>query len=135
MKKFEASLIDVLKSDAKFAGKQWACRELSIIGTDQSVPVLASMLPNEEYSDMARYALERKPGRGREQGSARSPVQDPGQGQDRHHQQPGERACRAAVAEVAKSAAGSDQQLAGAAISALGKIGGPDAVTALDVRR
>jgi hypothetical protein len=38
----------VLKSDAKYAGKQYACRELSIIGTEQSVPVLA-MLTNQEY--------------------------------------------------------------------------------------
>jgi type 1 glutamine amidotransferase len=44
LKKYEAALIDVLKSDAKYAGKQYATRELSIIGTDQSVPVLAGML-------------------------------------------------------------------------------------------
>ena len=67
--KIEASLLDVLNSsDATPAGKQFACRQLgiigtknSVIGTKNSVPVLAKMLTAEETSDMARYALERIP--------------------------------------------------------------------------
>jgi len=58
----EKALLGVLESDAKRAGKQFVCRKLSIIGTEQSVPVLAEMLTDEETSDMARYALERIPG-------------------------------------------------------------------------
>ena len=60
--KIEKALLGVLDSDAKRAGKQFVCRELSIIGTEQSVPMLAKMLAGEETSDMARYALERIPG-------------------------------------------------------------------------
>ncbi|MFC1635695.1 ThuA domain-containing protein [Planctomycetota bacterium] len=60
--KIEKALLGVLESDAKRAGKQFVCRELSIIGTEQSVSVLAGMLADEETSDMARYALERIPG-------------------------------------------------------------------------
>ena len=60
--KVEKALLGVLDSDAKRAGKQFVCRELSIIGTEQSVPTLAKMLVGEETSDMARYALERIPG-------------------------------------------------------------------------
>jgi len=60
--KVEKALLGVLDSDAKRAGKQFVCRELSIIGTEQSVPTLAKMLVDEETSDMARYALERIPG-------------------------------------------------------------------------
>ena len=60
--KIEKALLGVLESDAKRAGKQYVCRELSIIGTEQSVPVLAEMLADEETSDMARYSLERIPG-------------------------------------------------------------------------
>ena len=60
--KIEKALLGVLESGAKRAGKQFVCRELSIIGTEQSVPVLAGMLAGEETSDMARYALERIPG-------------------------------------------------------------------------
>jgi type 1 glutamine amidotransferase len=60
--KVEKALLGVLDSDAKRAGKQFVCRELSIIGTEQSVPTLAKMLADEGTSDMARYALERIPG-------------------------------------------------------------------------
>jgi len=60
--KVEKALLGVLDSDATRAGKQFVCRELSIIGTEQSVPTLAKMLVDEETSDMARYALERIPG-------------------------------------------------------------------------
>jgi hypothetical protein len=60
--KIEKALLGVLESDATRAGKQFVCRELSIIGTEQSVPTLAKMLTGEETSDMARYALERIPG-------------------------------------------------------------------------
>jgi type 1 glutamine amidotransferase len=60
--KVEKALLGVLDSDAKRAGKQFVCRELSIIGTEQSVNTLAKMLTDQETSDMARYALERIPG-------------------------------------------------------------------------
>jgi hypothetical protein len=59
--KIEKALLGTLP-DAKQAGRQFLCRELSIIGTEQSVPVLAKMLAGEKTSDMARYALERIPG-------------------------------------------------------------------------
>jgi type 1 glutamine amidotransferase len=60
--KIEKALLGVLESDAKQAGKQYVCRELSIIGTEQSVEVLGGMLADQKTSDMARYALERIPG-------------------------------------------------------------------------
>jgi type 1 glutamine amidotransferase len=61
LKNTEKTLLDVLTSDSTRAGKQFVCRQLSIIGTEQSVPVLSKMLTDEETSDMARYALERIP--------------------------------------------------------------------------
>ena len=62
MKAMEKQLDDFLKSDASYAAKDFACRELSVVGTEASVPVLASMLTDEKVSDIARYALERIPG-------------------------------------------------------------------------
>jgi HEAT repeat protein len=63
MAKIEKSLLSVLAlPDTTRAGKDFICRQLSIIGTKQSVPVLAKMLTDDKYSDMARYALERIPG-------------------------------------------------------------------------
>lgn len=132
LKKFEAALIEVLQSDAKYAGKQYACRELSIIGTEQSVPVLASMLTNEEYSDMARYALERIPGEavnrallaalGEAQGNVRIGIIN----------SLGERCCRESAGQIARMVGDADDQLSSAAICALGKIGGPEALGALN---
>jgi len=132
LKKYEAALIDVLKSDAKYAGKQYACRELSIIGTEQSVPVLAGMLTNQEYSDMARYALERIPGEAPNQAMCAALAKAEGKAKIGIVNSLGERGCKAATADIAKCVDSSDKVLCGAAISALGKIGGPDAIKALD---
>lgn len=132
LKKFEAQLIEVLQSDAKYAGKQYACRELSIIGTEQSVPALGGMLMSEEYSDMARYAIERIPGEaaskalldamGKAQGNAKVGIVN----------SLGERGYAPAAGAIAALVDNSDKTLAGAAIGALGKIGGPDALKGLD---
>jgi len=62
MKAMEKQLDDFLKSDASYAAKDFVCRELSVVGTEASVPALASMLTDEKVSDIARYALERIPG-------------------------------------------------------------------------
>jgi type 1 glutamine amidotransferase len=135
LKKYEAALLDVLKSDAKYAGKQYACRELSIIGTEQSVPVLAGMLTNQEYSDMARYALERIPGEAVDKALLAALPQAQGNAKIGIVNSLGERRCQAATAAVAQCVGGSDKVLSGAAISALGKIGGSEAVSALDKAR
>jgi type 1 glutamine amidotransferase len=132
LKKYEAALDDVLKSDAKYAGKQYACRELSIIGTEQSVPVLASMLTNQEYSDMARYALERIPGEAPNKALLAALPKAEGKAKIGIVNSLGERGCRPAAAEIAKLVDNSDKLLAGASVSALGKIGGPDALKGLD---
>jgi len=132
LKKFEASLIEVLKSDAKYAGKQYACRELSIIGTEQSVPALAGMLTSEEYSDMARYALERIPGQAVDEALLGAMGKAAGKAKIGIVNSLGERGTKPAAAEIAKLVGNSDKVLAGAAISALGKIGGPDALGGLN---
>jgi hypothetical protein len=58
----EQKFIALLKSDASLAGKDFICKELSVIGTDASAPALSAMLLDAKTSDMARYALERIPG-------------------------------------------------------------------------
>src|SRR5262245_26091901 len=44
VKQIETRLIVFLQSNATAAGKQFALRELSLIGTDAAIPVLAPML-------------------------------------------------------------------------------------------
>jgi HEAT repeat protein len=54
----EEDLLKFLQSDATFAGKQFACRELRIIGSEKSASVLLEMLMNDKTTDIAKYALE-----------------------------------------------------------------------------
>ena len=54
----EARLIAILQGDATDLAKDYACRQLVIVGSDASLPVLAGLLPNPRLSYMARYALE-----------------------------------------------------------------------------
>ncbi len=54
----EQQLIAVLQSGSSPTDKDAACARLKRIGTNRSVPALAALLTNEELSHSARYALE-----------------------------------------------------------------------------
>lgn len=58
----EQKFIAFLKSDAGLPGKDFVCKQLSVAGSDASVPVLIGMLNDPKTADMGRYALERIPG-------------------------------------------------------------------------
>lgn len=58
----EARLIQVLKGQATWEAKDFACRQLFIIGTEASVPALSSLLADAKLSFMARAVLEKIPG-------------------------------------------------------------------------
>ena len=55
----EAELDRLLDSDATRDGKEAVCRELSVMGSARSVPVLARLLGAPPMAEMARYALDR----------------------------------------------------------------------------
>jgi HEAT repeat protein len=55
----EEALDVFLDSNAIRDGKEAVCRELSVIGSERSVPVLARLLGQPPMAEMARYALER----------------------------------------------------------------------------
>jgi HEAT repeat protein len=59
----EARLLRMLAPQAAItlAGRDYVCRELSVIGTAASVAVLARMLTDRATADTARYALARIP--------------------------------------------------------------------------
>jgi HEAT repeat protein len=57
----EKRLIDVLRGTAPNGAKDYACRMLSLIGTAESVPALAALLPDPDLTGLARFALERIP--------------------------------------------------------------------------
>ncbi len=55
----ETRLAALLESGTSRACKEYVCRKLSLIGTAASVPALAALLPDQDNSHMARFALER----------------------------------------------------------------------------
>jgi len=121
----------VLTSDAKRAGKQFVCRELSIIGTEQSVPVLAKMLTGEETSDMARYALERIPGTAVNDALRRVLRQAKGKPKVGIINSLGQRRDTRAVRALSRLVGNRDQTVAAAAAAALGQIADSRATEAL----
>ena len=51
-------LATLRRDDASFFDKSIACKRLSIVGTEASVPVLAGLLADDKLSHLARYGLE-----------------------------------------------------------------------------
>jgi HEAT repeat protein len=62
----EQAFLGLLGSSSTEAAKDYACRELSIIGGDASVPALARLLADPKLGEISRYALERIPGKSSE---------------------------------------------------------------------
>lgn len=54
----EARLIAVVQGTAPDLAKDYACRQLAIVGSDTCIPALGALLPHPRSSHMARYALE-----------------------------------------------------------------------------
>ena len=60
-KALEKSLVDALAGGISRSAQDYVCRKLRVVGTAQSVEALAALLPAENTSHIARYALERIP--------------------------------------------------------------------------
>ncbi len=57
--KIEKNLLEFLGGTGSVDAKQYICKELSVYGTEKSIPELKKLLKNEETAEMARYAIER----------------------------------------------------------------------------
>lgn len=55
----EKKLLAILGPGTSRAAKEYACRQLMMVGTAASVPALAALLGDKDNSHMARFALER----------------------------------------------------------------------------
>ncbi len=62
-KALEKSLVDALAGGISRSAQDYVCRKLRIVGTARSVEALAALLAAEDTSHIARYALERIPGK------------------------------------------------------------------------
>jgi HEAT repeat protein len=131
MKAMEKQLDDFLKSDASYAAKDFVCRELSVAGTEASVPVLASMLTDEKVSDIARYALERIPGAAVDDALRQALPKAEGKAKIGIINTVGVRGDKKAVEVLAKLTGDSNEMVAVAAIAALGRIDDKDATDAI----
>lgn len=60
-KAIEQKLIAALGSALSRDAKDYVCRQLALVGSAASVPVVASLLANEGNAHLARHALERIP--------------------------------------------------------------------------
>lgn len=58
-KTLEKSLVNALAGGISRSAQDYVCRRLRVVGTAQSVEALAALLPAEDTSHIARYALER----------------------------------------------------------------------------
>ncbi len=131
LRKIEKGLLGVLTSDSTRAGKQFVCRELSIIGTGQSVSALGNMLTDEETSDMARYALERIPGTAVNEALRGALRRAKGKPKIGIINSLGQRRDKRAVRALSRLVGNSDKTVATAAAAALGQIADSRATKAL----
>lgn len=130
-KVLETRLVAVLKSGASRSAKDYVCRTLKTIGTAESVPALAALLPDKDLSHMARYALERIPAP-----EAAAAMRDAlpklsGALKVGAIGSLGVRRDAASVAALAGLLGDGDKAIASAAACALGNIGTPEAAKAL----
>ena len=130
-KDMAAKLAGVLQTSAPHGAKDFACRQLAVIGTGESVAALALLLTDEKLSHMARFALERIPGPAVDDALREAIGKVKGKTLVGVVNSIGARHDTKAVGSLAKLLGDSDTSVAGAAASALGKIGGPVATDAL----
>jgi hypothetical protein len=134
-KELETKLAEVLSGSAPRAAKDFIGRKLAIIGTAESVPALAALLPDKDLSHMARYALERIPDAEAAKALRDALAKTSGAEKAGVIGSLGARRDAASVADLASLVDDSDQAIGLAAATALGDIGTLDASKALEKAR
>ena len=132
MKATERRLVQFLEGKATAAGKDFACRQMSLIGTETSVPVLAKMLAVPEMAEIARYALERIPVRQAMDALRAQLGKTSGRQRIGLINSLGVRRDAASAGSLSKLMREPDAETAAAAAGALGRIGNPEARKALE---
>ena len=130
-RQMETALDRLLDSDATRDGKEAVCRELSVMGSERSVPVLARLLDQPPLAEMARYALERIAGPAADAALVDALANADGNTRIGIVNTLGRHRARTAVDKLAGMLASSDMALAAAAADALASIADAPAQTAL----
>ena len=127
----EQRFIALLKSDASLAGKDFVCKQLSVMGSDASVPALSALLVEPKTSEMARFALERIPGQATDRALREALARTSDKSRIGIVNSLGRRRDAASVSALRPLALGPDQAIAAAALFALGEIADPAALQVL----
>ena len=130
-KGIEARLIAVLGSAAPRDAKDFACRRLAEMGTVACVPALAALLPDQDLSHMARYALERMTYPEAGQALRDALPKTSGRARVGIINSLGMRGDTDAVAALIPLLKEADAEVASAAAAALGRAGTPEAAKAV----
>jgi len=128
----ETLMQPLLSAEATLAVKDFACRQLSVFGTERSVPALAKLLEDPQTEHLARIALQRIPSESAEKAllDALSQTADTST-KIGIMTSLGMRRSTAAVDALSRAAVSFDADSAGAAAAALGMIASADAADVL----
>jgi HEAT repeat protein len=127
----QEQLIAILRSDRSLQEKDQACSRLKWMGDARCVPALATLLTDDQLSHSARYALESMPLPEAETALLQALPKTSGSNQVSIVNSLAVRRDAAAVPALAPLLSGTDTRVAAAAAMALGRIGGPKALEAL----
>lgn len=130
--KTETMMLGFLRSDATFAGKSIICRELGIMGSEASVPVLSKMLTDPDMSETALLALEKIPGKVADEALRAALQQSAGHTKLALINSLAVRKDVHAVQQIGELTSDPDDAVAGAAIDALGSMGSPECAVLLE---
>jgi hypothetical protein len=130
-RKLEARLAAVLKEPVTSAAKDFVCRQLSLVGTAESVPALAALLTDKELTGIARYGLEPIPGPEASAALRQALAAAEGLAKVGIINSLGVRRDAESITLLTGLAADQDAQVAVAAVVALGAIGTSDAAKVL----
>jgi HEAT repeat protein len=124
-------LATMLSSDATVEARQIACWQLSLIGSEKEVPVLAKLVADKNLGYYARLALERIPALAAESALLSALKAEKGDIRRDIINLLAARKSGKAVTDIAKLLEDADPLTMGVAIDALGQIGGAQAASAL----
>ncbi|MFO7669039.1 MAG: hypothetical protein R6W31_05215, partial [Bacteroidales bacterium] len=121
----ERMMIDFLSSDATQAGKSMICRELEIIGSETSVPVLSKMMSDPGLSESALRALAKIPGAAADEALRAALLQSGNNTKLAVLHSIAVRKDIQDIQQIRELTGDPDSQVSAAAIDALGTIGNP----------
>jgi HEAT repeat protein len=132
MAKKPAQLVEILKSaEASEFDKAKACQRLAVVGTAEAVPALVALLPHEHLNVYARFGLEGIPDPAVDTALRKAATKLQGRALTGVLGSIGQRRDAQAVDLLKGLLAHSDAAVASASAGALGRIGTPEAASAL----